>query len=109
VGSRKLLSGTLADASGQIRLVFPTPAWEDFVWLATAEMRHYGGDSMRVCQRLRSMLEHLIQTMPAARRPPLEMQLRLLNETVEQKFPLAADRNLIRTGCALGNGAAADA
>jgi uncharacterized membrane protein len=109
VGGRKLLSGSLADSSGQVRFIYSTPAWEDFVWIATAEMRHYGGDSIRVCQRLRSMLENLIQVLPPARRPPLEMHLRLLNETVERKFPLAEDRNRIRAGRSIGNGAAADA
>jgi uncharacterized membrane protein len=109
VGSRKLLTGSQTDSAGAVRLVFSTPKWEDFIWLGTAEIRHYGADSIRVCQRLCSMFQHLIQILPEARRPPLELHLRMLNETIDQKFPQPDDRMRIRKGAAQSNGAAADA
>lgn len=109
VGSRKLLTGSQADSAGAVRLIFSTPKWEDFIWLGTAEIRHYGADSIRVCQRLCCMLQHLIQILPEARRPPLELHLRMLNDTIDRKFPEPDDRMRIRKGAAQSNGAAADA
>jgi uncharacterized membrane protein len=109
VGGRKLLTGSQTDSAGAVRLIFSTPKWEDFVWLGTAEIRHYGADSIRVCQRLFSMLQYLIQILPEARRPPLELHLRMLNETIDQKFPQPDDRMRIRKAAALSNGASADA
>jgi len=109
VGGRKLLQGAQRDASGAVRLIFSTPTWDDFVWLATAEIRHYGSDTMRICQRLRAMLEHLIQTLPSARRPALEVHLRLLNQTIDRKFVEPEDCIRVRSGNPQSNGAAPDA
>ena len=109
VGSRQLLSGSLKDSTGSIRVVFPTPNWEDFVWLGTAEFRQYGADSMRVCQRLRAMIVHLISTLPEARRPALETHLRLLDQTVERKYCEPEDRERILAGTPSRNGSSADA
>jgi uncharacterized membrane protein len=109
VGSRKLLSGSQVDSNGEVRLVFSTPSWEDFVWLGTAEFRHYGADSIRVCQRLRAMLQHLIQTLPPARGPALEKQLRLLDQAVERRFSEPEDRERICAGALSRTGASTDA
>ncbi|HEX3357037.1 MAG TPA: DUF2254 domain-containing protein [Tepidisphaeraceae bacterium] len=109
VGGRQLLSGALKDSTGSVRLVFPTPSWEDFVWLGTAELRQYGADSIRVCQRMHAMFEHLIQNLPQARRSVLERHLRLLDQTVERKFCEPEDRERIRTGTLGRNGSSADA
>jgi uncharacterized membrane protein len=109
VGGRKLLSGAQRDSGGSIRLIFPTPTWEDFVWLATTELRLYGSDSVRVCQRLRAMLEHLLHNLPEGRRPALELHLRLLNQAIDRKFPDPEDRNRVRTGASELTGASTDA
>ncbi len=104
VGNRRLHSGTQSDATGALRLIFPTPTWEDFVWLATAEIRHYGGDSIQVCQRLHAMLEHLMHVLPEPRWPALREQLRLLEAVVDRRFPDPEDRERVRT-CDSSSGA----
>jgi len=67
VGSRCLDDGRVRDAAGQLRLVYRTPDWEDFVKLAVTEIRQFGGTSIQVARRLRAMLENLIQTLPQER------------------------------------------
>ncbi len=68
VGGRELDDDRVRDASGRVRLVYRTPAWEDFVRLAVTEIRHFGGESIQIARRLRAMLEDLIRTLPGERR-----------------------------------------
>lgn len=109
VGTRNLLSGIHRDSSGVVRLIYSTPTWEDFVWVATAEIRRYGGNSMRVMQRQLAMLQHLIQILPESRHPPLREHMRLLNQAVDRNFVEPEDRERVRSGAEKYNGAAADA
>jgi uncharacterized membrane protein len=92
VGKRNLSTGTVSDESGQIRLIFRTPNWQDFVLLAVAEIRQYGASSVQIMRRLRGMLEDLIRELPAKRTPLLQEQLDLLNITVEKQFDDPRDR-----------------
>ncbi len=71
VGSRHLDDERVRDAAGRVRLVYRTPAWEDFVQLAITEIRHFGGESIQIARRLRAMLENLIQTLPDQRAPAI--------------------------------------
>lgn len=64
VGKRHLGDGRANDQAGQVRLIYRRPNWEDFVHLATTEIRHYGRDSIQVQRRLRAMLKDLIETLP---------------------------------------------
>jgi len=48
LGSRELDAGCVADEWGALRLVFPTPTWEDDLTLAFDEIRHYGAQSVQV-------------------------------------------------------------
>jgi uncharacterized membrane protein len=92
VGTRDLNTGLVRDQGGSLRLVYPTPAWEDFVLLSVAEIRQYGGNSLQVVRRLRAMLEGLIALLPPERVPLLRQQLDLLHLTVEEEFSHPADR-----------------
>lgn len=97
VGTRQLHSGRLMDAAGVIRVLFPTPTWEDFVWLAVAEIRQYGAGCLQVCQRLHATLKNVTDYLPEARRAPLREQLRLLDLTIDRSFDSPEDRQRIRT------------
>jgi uncharacterized membrane protein len=44
VGERYLDAGNVRDTAGRLRLVYRTPDWKDFVWLAVTEIRHSVGD-----------------------------------------------------------------
>jgi uncharacterized membrane protein len=71
---------------GALRLVFPTPNWDDIVDLAVTEVRQYGASSTQVARRLRAMLEHLIDRLPAVRHATLRRELRLLERAVARNF-----------------------
>jgi uncharacterized membrane protein len=86
VGSRHLADGQVCDAVGQVRLVYRTPNWGDFVQLAVTEIRQFGGGSVQILRRLRAMLENLIQTLPPERVPLLRRELELLHRTAERFF-----------------------
>jgi uncharacterized membrane protein len=92
VGSRHLDEGQKRDAHGSVRLVYRTPAWEDFVHLAVTEVRQFGGTSIQVARRLRGMLENLIQTLPQERTAVLRRELDLLDRSAKRFFPDAEDR-----------------
>jgi uncharacterized membrane protein len=92
IGKRHLDTGAMLDESGTLGIAFDTPDWEDYVVLATSEIRLYGGGSLQVVRRLRAMLENLIASLPTDRRPALEVQLRMLERSVERNFPDVEDR-----------------
>ena len=64
LGSAELDAGDVADADGTLRLVFPTPTWEDYLTLAFDEIRHFGSSSVQVMRRMRSALVGLADSLP---------------------------------------------
>ena len=94
----------MCDASGQFRLVYRTPNWEDFVKLAVTEIRHFGGQSIQVARRLRAILENPIQTLPEARGSLLSRELALLHRSAERFFTEPEDRALAGVGDLQGVG-----
>jgi uncharacterized membrane protein len=97
-GVKNLENGEVRDAAGAVRLVFPTPTWDDIVGLAVTEIRQYGASSIQVARRLRAMLEHLIDRLPEARRQALERELGLLESSVNRVFPDGEDRRRANLG-----------
>jgi len=104
VGHRYLDTGMVRDAAGQLRLVYRTPDWEDFVRLAVTEIRHFGGESIQVARRLRAMLEDLTETLPEARGILLRRELTLLQRSAERFFSEPEDRALAEVGDLQGVG-----
>ena len=104
VGSRSLAEGREVDRKGNLRLMYRTPNWEDFVHLAVTEIRQYGRDSIQIMRRLRAMLENLIETLPDRRAPLLRQQLKLLSESSKRSFLDADDFNLAEEGDLQGMG-----
>ncbi|MCE9562826.1 MAG: DUF2254 domain-containing protein [Planctomycetes bacterium] len=92
LGRQRLDEGLAHDRDGKLRVVYGTPDWPDYVTLAVSEIRQYGEGSLQVSRRLRAMLEHLIATLPEARKPPLLQELELLGNATRRKFPDEADR-----------------
>lgn len=104
VGSRSLASGRETDSRGELRLVYRTPDWEDFVHLAVTEIRQYGDDSIQIMRRLRAMLENLVQTLPERRAPMLRLELGLLQAAAKRMFEDLYDQSLAETGDLQGMG-----
>lgn len=106
VGLHALRGENIRDAGGELRLVFRTPNWEDFVHLACSEVRLYGAGSIQVMRRMRSMLENLLKTLPPHRHAELHQQIDLLDRTIQATFILPEDRALARIGDPQGLGGA---
>ena len=107
VGNRDLRNELIRDAAGQLRLIFRTPNWEDFVHLACTEIRHSGAESIQVARRLRAMIETLIQTLPEHRQPALRHELKLLDLSVERLYVFSEDLALARIADSQGLGSSA--
>ena len=91
-GAKNLDNARVRDEAGTLRLAFPTPNWTDIVELAVTEIRQYGATSTQVTRRLRAMLEHLVERLPADRAPALRSELALLERTVARSFADDEDR-----------------
>ena len=68
LGAAELDAGYAVDESGALRLVFPTPTWEDYLSLAFDEIRHFGSSSVQVMRRMRSALVGLADALPSQER-----------------------------------------
>jgi uncharacterized membrane protein len=106
VGRRHLHDDVMRDTSGNLRVVYRTPNWEDFVQLSCREIRFYGAENFQVARRLRAMLENLQQALPQARWPALNEELELLDCTLEKLHSLPGDLAAARTPDLQGLGAA---
>lgn len=83
LGRRALPTGNVRDDSGALRVIFPTPNWEDFLALAFDEILQYGRDSIQVVRRLRTALRRLEQALnDPARREAVRHFIRRLDEAV---------------------------
>ncbi len=91
IGRRQLDVGSASDKSGTVRLVYPTPTWEDIVSLALDEIRFYGANSYQVMRRLRALLSDLEEIVLPERRAAIQQQKARLESTVRRTFGDAAD------------------
>ena len=106
VGGRQLDAGQVRDARGQLRLVYRTPDWEDFVLLAVTEIRQFRSSSTQVARRLRAMLENLVESLPEERTALLRRERTLLHRTVKRAFSDPEDRARADAGNLQGVGGA---
>ena len=104
VGKRHLRTDEILGASGQLRVFFRTPNWEDFVHLAFSEIRSCGSSNMQVVRRLRAMIENLIQTLPPYRHAALHQELALLDREIERHFDYPEELSLARIANSQGLG-----
>jgi uncharacterized membrane protein len=109
VGQRWLDDERVRDSRGQLRLVYRTPGWEDFVHLAFTEIRQYGGSSIQIARRMRAMLENLIETLPEERAGLLRQELKLLHRSAARFFTDPEDRVLAEASDSQGVGGQARA
>jgi uncharacterized membrane protein len=107
VGGRQLDDGVIRDEEGQVRLIYRTPNWEDFVKLAVTEIRQFGASSIQIARRLRAMLESLIEALPEERTEILREELSLLKRTAERAFREPEDLALAAEADSQGMGGSA--
>ncbi len=104
VGRRHTQNEHIRDEAGEVRVLWRTPNWEDFVNLAVAEIRFYGAENVQIARRLRAMLSNLIQTLPEARHPALRQELDLLDRTIDKIYAFPEDAAIARIADAQGLG-----
>ena len=93
LGRRALNAGCVMDEQGALRLVFPTPTWEDYLTLAFDEIRQFGASSVQVMRRLRSALLGLMDSVTEAeRKEVVRRYLHHLNLVVEHSVLNAEDQ-----------------
>ncbi len=84
LGQCDLHPGYVADANGDLRFVFPTPTWEDYLSLAFDEIRMYGSTTLQVPRRMRAALNYLLGSLSNADRiDAVRRYLRRLDDNVE--------------------------
>jgi uncharacterized membrane protein len=86
LGSRFLEIGEFRDSEGQLRLVVPYPAWEDFLRLAFDEIRYCGSHSVQVMRRMMALVNDLIERLPENRDPALLHWEERLQTTIARSF-----------------------
>ena len=94
---RKLTPGELRDGAGEVRVLYPTRSWEDFLSIGLDETRNFGASSQQVARRLRALLDDLRETAPACRQPAIEAQLSLLESSVRTTYSDPAERQIAAT------------
>ena len=103
-GFKNIETGRVYDRDGKLRLIFPTPGWDDIVDLSLTEVRHFGASSIQVVRRIRAMLEHLIDKLPAPRASALQRELASLENSVARNFIESDDRRRAHFGDLQGLG-----
>jgi uncharacterized membrane protein len=96
VGRRRLHDEALFDADGRLRVIFPTPDWDDFVQLTCREIRLYGAENFQVARRLRAMIENLTVVLSDARHAALGYELNLLDRALVKLYEFPEDLALAR-------------
>jgi uncharacterized membrane protein len=95
LGNRELEAGYADDGTGALRLIFPTPTWEDYLTLAFDEIRQYGATSVQVMRRLRSALCDLAEAVPVPeRRLAVQHYVEHLNLMVERHITDIEDQRM---------------
>lgn len=92
LGTRHLDVGILRNRQGVIRVLYPTPDWEDFLSLAIDEIRQYGAGSIQVMRRLQALLQDLLDVLPAERAAPVERYLQRVKNSIQHHFVDFQDR-----------------
>ena len=95
-GTRNLRTDQILDRAGNLRVIFRTPNWEDFVHLAFSEIRFYGAENIQIARRLRAMIVNLTETLPPQRHTALAKELELLDRAIESLYVLPGDLKLAR-------------
>lgn len=108
VGGRRLHGNIIPDRTGQPRVVFRTPNWDDFVHLSCTEIRFAGAGQMQVARRMRSLLDSLIASLPRHRHQALQDERARLDGVIATLYPMPSDLALARVGDSRGLGGSYD-
>jgi uncharacterized membrane protein len=108
VGTRDLHDEKISGDDGQLRVIFRTPNWSDFVHLTFSEIRQCGAGNFQIVRRLRAMIDHVMQYLPDSRQVALQRERDLLDRTVQKLYVFPEDLVLARIPDSQGLGGASD-
>lgn len=106
IGSRELRDERILDGTGQLRVIFHTPNWKDFLDLTFSEIRLYGAGNFQVVRRLRAMIENVSQNVPERRANVLGEELDLLDRAAQAQYRFSEDLRRSRVSDSQGLGGA---
>ena len=86
LGRSDLDVGHEIDRQGALRLVYPTPCWDDFLELALLEIMYYGKQSIQVMRRLAALLDDLETVVLPSRQASVRLFSQRLHLSVEHSF-----------------------
>jgi uncharacterized membrane protein len=92
------------DRSDPVGLVFPIRSWEDYLTLATTEIRCYGASAIQVMRRMRALLEELHDEVREEHRAAIDEELARLDATVARNFADSVDIDRARVSDPQGIG-----
>ena len=92
LGRKRLDIGNSRDSQGIVRLIVPSPTWDDFLHLAFEEIRFCGATSIQVMRRMRALISDLIAALPPERHLALEHHRERLNTTIARAFADEEDK-----------------
>jgi uncharacterized membrane protein len=104
LGQRPLHSAAILDDDGAVRLVVPTPDWDELLDLALTEIRWYGAGTPQVTRRLAALLDGLELAVAPSRRPAIRRHRALLEEHLASVYADEVERAFARTPDRLGIG-----
>lgn len=106
VGGRELRDDRIFDGDGELRVIFHTPNWKDFLDLTFSEIRLYGAGNFQVVRRLRAMIENVSQNVPERRATLLGEELDLLDRAAQEQYRFPEDLKRSRVSDSQGLGGA---
>jgi uncharacterized membrane protein len=104
LGQRALHGAAILDDDGAVRLVVPTPDWDELVDLALTEIRWYGAGTPQVTRRLAALLDGLEFSVSQDRRAAIARHRMLLEEHLASVYADEVERAFARTPDRLGIG-----
>jgi len=104
LGRRPLHSAAILDDDGAVRLVVPTPDWDELVDLALTEIRWYGAGTPQVTRRLAALLDGLESSVSPSRRGAIGRHRTLLQEHLVSVYSSDMEREFAGTPDRLGIG-----
>jgi len=90
--TRELVIKYRYDAKGKLRVIYPSPDWEDFLGLAVDEIRFYGAKSIQVSRRLLALLNDLETISPEQRKSVIRDHIHRVELSIIRAFPDKEDR-----------------
>jgi uncharacterized membrane protein len=93
-----------AEHEASVGLVFPIRSWQEYLTLATTEIRCYGASAIQVMRRMRALLEELRDEVREEHRPAIDDELARLDATVERSFADSVDIDRARVADPQGIG-----